>query len=242
MNEEKTTQSNLEVNVIAEESEPKTTETQKSEVTHEAKEQVQEKAKPKNEDVNEVILQGRIVHKFANEKSVILTIATGRATITPNYPKVVFLGETKDEAVKYEVGDSVKIVGNLQSSKPNPNIKNQMLVSVFGESIEVAKTQFEEDYGIKGNYAMAINRFKLAGTITAIDIPTSSIVRFTVRCVKNGRISFVVLIHYSKNPMAIIQSHLPGSFVRVSGSVQTQKITKGNKTNYYQNYTVTELH
>ena len=192
-------------------------------------------------DLNEAVIQGRIVHKYAADKATILTISTGRATISPDYPKVVFFGSMKDEANKYSTGSFVKVVGNIQSSRRNPKIKNQMTLSIFGETIEPASTQFEEDHGIPGTYANVINHFRLAGTITAIDIPAKNIVRLTVRCVKNKRQSFVTIIYFSKNPANVIAEHLPGSFVRVSGSVQTTRNEKRGETRYFQNYVASEL-
>ena len=194
-----------------------------------------------DEAVNEVVLQGKIVHKFATDKTTILTISTGRATLVPNHPKVVFFGDVKDEAAKYEVGEFVHVIGNIQSSKRNPKIKNQSTLSVFGESIEAAKTQFEQDFGVPGKYAPVINHFKIAGRISAIDIPSKNVVRITVVCPKNGRISFVTVSHFAKDPAKVIADHLPGSFVRVYGNVSTSKVVKGKDTRYYQSYIASEL-
>ena len=205
-------------------------------------ERTAENKKAKNTDVNEVVIQGRVVHAYATGKATILTISTGRATITPNYPKVVFFGELAEEAAKYSAGHFVKAVGNIQSTKKNPNIKNQVTLSIFGESISLAETQFELDHGLPGLYSAAINHFKLAGSIVSIDIPAKNIVRFTVKTVKNGRPSFVELSLYSKETAKIVSEHLPGSFVRVSGTVQTSRSTnKKGETKYYQSYVVSEL-
>lgn len=206
-------------------------------------EDVAEKTKAKvTENVNEVEIQGKLVHKFVTDKATLLTVNTGRATTVPNYPKVVFFGPEKDEAAKFEVGDNVRITGNIQSSKRNPAIKNQVTLSVFGETIAPATTQFEQNFGVSGVYAAPINQFKLAGTIVSIDIPNKNLVRLTVRCVKNNRISFVQLVHFSKFPEKVIAEYLPGDFVRVLGSVQTTKQEKNGEMRYYQSYVVTELH
>ena len=193
-------------------------------------------------DVNEVLIQGKIVHKYVTDKATLLTVNTGRATPTPNYPKVVFFNSAKDEAAKYEVGDSVKVIGNIQSTKKNPKIKNQMMISIFGESISAAETQFEKDFGIPGEYAPSINRFKLAGKVLEVDIPSKNIVRFTVHTIKNGHNSFVKLTYFSKDPASVISQHLPGSFVRVNGSIQTTRSEKNGEIRYFQSYVASELH
>lgn len=207
-----------------------------------APENKQNNADLTHNDVNEVLIQGKIVHKYVTDKATLLTINTGRATPTPNYPKVVFFNPTKDDAAKYEVGTYVRVVGNIQSTKRNPNIKNQMLISIFGESISAAETQFETDFGIPGEYAPSINRFKLAGRISEVDVPSKNIVRFTVHTVKNGRNSFVKLTYFSKDPAIVISQHLPGSFIRVNGSIQTTRSEKNGNVRYFQSYVASELH
>ena len=76
----------------------------------------------------------------------------------------------------------------------------------------------------------------------AIDIPSKGIVRLTVRCVKNGHLSLVKLVHFAKDPAAVIANHLPGDFVRVNGSVQTTKEERNGETRFYQSYVASELY
>ena len=192
--------------------------------------------------VNDVLIQGKVVHKFTTDKVTLLTVNTGRATSVPNYPKIVFFGNLKDEAAKFEKGDSVKITGNIQSSKRNPAIKNQITLTVFGESIAPAETQFQQAFGVPGVYAAPVNHFMLAGTITSIDVPSKNIVRLTVRCVKNNRISFVQLVYFSNYPEKVITEYLPGTYVRVIGHIQTDKQEKNGEMRYYQSFVVSELH
>ena len=192
-------------------------------------------------DVNEVVLQGKIVHKYVVDKATLLTINTGRATLVPNYPKVVFFGAGKDEAAKYNTGDNVRIVGNIQSSKRNPNIKNQQTISIFGEEITAAETQFEKDFGIPGVYAIPVNHFKLAGTITEVNIPNKNNVTLVVKTMKNGHVSYVKLVHFTKNPEQIIGKYLPGEYVCVSGLVQTSKLERNGEPVYLQSYIANEI-
>ena len=197
--------------------------------------------KKTNENVNEVVIQGRLVHKYRAEKATLLTINTGRATNVPNYPKVVFFGDAKDEAAKYNVGDNVRVEGNIQSSKPNPKIKNQVTLSVFGESICAAETQLEQDFNVPGSFVTPVNHFKLAGTIIDISLPARNVVRITVKCTKNGRPSFVRMVYFTKSPEKIIAEHLPGNYIRVYGIVQTTKQEKNGEKLYQQSYIITEM-
>ena len=201
----------------------------------------QKKNAKTNEFVNEVAIQGRLIHKYSTEKTTILTVNVGRPGTTPDYPKIVFFGPAKEDAAKYETGSFVKITGNIQSSKKNPNIKNQVLVSIFGESISPAETQFEKDFDVPGIYAPIVNHFRLAGNIVSVDIPSKNVARFTVRCHTNGHLSLIPIVYFSKDPAKVVAEHLPGTFVRAYGSVQTSKTVKNGASRYYQSYIATEL-
>ena len=202
----------------------------------------QKKNTKTNEFVNEITIQGRLVHKYSAEKATILTINAGRSGASSDFPKVVFFGDAREEAAKHDTGSFVKITGNIQSSKKKPNIKNQVLVSIFGETIGPAETQLEKDFSVPGVYAPIVNHFRLAGNIVSVDIPSKNIVRFTVKCYKNGHPSFIPLVHFTKNPTRVVAEHLPGSFVRAYGSVQTSRTEKNGVTHYHQSYVATELH
>lgn len=200
-----------------------------------------ENSKTNHPDINEVIIQGRIAYKYATEKATMLTINTGRATVVANYPQAVFFGDTKEIAALYNIGDYVKIVGNIQSSKRNPSIKNQNTLSIFGETVEKAETIFEEDFDVPGKYVAPINRYKLAGTITGVNIPNNKTVNLVVRTTKNGHVSYVKVIHFTKTPNDVIGKLLPGNHVMISGYVQTGKIAKNGEVKYLQSYIANEI-
>ena len=88
-------------------------------------------------EVNDVTIQGTIVHKFVTPKIAILTISTGNATSIVNYPKVLFFGDLREQVEKnYEVKDHVTIKGNIQSSRKKEGVVKQVRQSIFAESIE----------------------------------------------------------------------------------------------------------
>lgn len=192
----------------------------------------------KRETSNDVSLQGVIVHKFSAPKVTILTLSTGNATPVPNYPKVVFFGELKNDADTYEKGDFVQVSGNIQSSKRNPEIKNQVLESIFAESIKGAKSSMEENFDVEGRYIPYKNEFKLSGTVVASDLSTENILNITVRTDKNNRPSFVRLTKFLKGRNVDIRI---GDYVYILGHVQTHKSETENGIKYYQNYVVSEF-
>ena len=196
----------------------------------------------KNE--NEVLLQGVIVHKFVTPAVAILTINTGNATPVPNYPKVLFFGELRDEIEKeYEVRDHVSVRGNIQSSKRKPNVKNQIMQSIFGESIEATHSAMQDAFGVdsKNSYKPFVNTFKVAGQVMSIECPSANIIRLVIKTEKNGHISFARYVYYTKEPDKFLSSVHPQDYLCAVGCVQTSKSEASGDVKYYQNYVLLEL-
>lgn len=199
-------------------------------------------------DINEVLLQGIILNKYVTPDVTILTINTGSATPVRNYPKVVFFGEPKamvDDG--YETGDHVTIKGNIQSSKKNPEIKNQIMQTVFGESIKMTPTIMEEAFGldIPTSYKRYVDTFKISGLLQAIeliDCPAHNMVKLTIRTVKNGHVSFGEFVYYSDNAVNVANAMKPDERIYAIGCVQTSRTTSATgETEYHQDYVLTEI-
>ena len=137
-------------------------------------------------NINDVMLEGVIVHKFVTEKVAILTIDTGKSTPAKNFPKVLYFGESiKDIDKNYDVGNSVKITGNIQSSRRDPNIKNQNTVSIFGETIQHSEPIGTDE---NGNHTFnEENSFIVAGMVTHTEKTFDNLVRVRISTKKNGR-------------------------------------------------------
>lgn len=195
-------------------------------------------------NINEVILEGVIVHKFVTPKIAILTIGTGNATPTKNFPKVLFFGETITEIEKeYEVGNHIKVTGNIQSSRRKPNVPNQNMVAIFGETIEKSESIMKQTFGVeteKSQYNFK-NEIKIAGRLTAIDKRFDNLVRIRISTRKNNRASYVNLAYYTNNPEKIISEFSVGDNVCVVGCVQTTKKEAHGQINHFENYVINEI-
>ena len=195
-------------------------------------------------DINDVTLQGKIVHKFVTPKIAILTINTGNATSEVNYPKVLCFNDLRDIAeTKFNEGDFVLVHGNIQSSRRRPEIKNQSTIAIFGESLEPAQSSIEQETGIKAKDARIpfINKFVVAGEVKGVDSPTSDMVRLRIATNKNGHLSFVRLVHFTHNPADIINEIKAGDRVCVVGCTQTNKKLVDDETRYFEDYVALEI-
>lgn len=195
-------------------------------------------------NINDVILEGVIVHKFVTPKIAILTIGTGSATPTPNHPKVLFFGDFIDEIDKnYEVKDHVKITGNVQSSRRKPNVKNQNTIAIFGESIIKSQSVMKQTFGIETDNSsyMYQNEMKISGKLIGIQKAFSNMVRIVVLTQKNDRDSFVTMVHYTENPEKIMDEFKKDDMVCVIGCVQTTKKLIHGETHHFENYVANEI-
>lgn len=195
-------------------------------------------------NINDVTVQGIIVHKFVAPKIVILTVKTKTSTNKFNFPKVLFFGELKDKVEKeFNNGDHVCITGNIQSSKPRPGIKNQSLVSIFGESIETSHSMMEQTFNIniENSYKPYANIFELAGLVTRIECPVDNMFRIIIMTKKNNHLSFIPTIFYTKEPEKVLKTIHVNDYVYALGMVQTPRKENNGETKYYENYVLSEI-
>lgn len=198
----------------------------------------------KFQSINEVTVQGVIVHQFCTDKVAILTINTGNSTPVINYPKVVFFDKLDEISKDYKVGDHVCVKGNIQSSKRKSEIKNQITQSIFGETIKKTQSLMENAFNItsvKNSYKPFENTFRVAGTIVSLRPLTANTLGITLRTHKNGHVSFVRLVHFAKNMDKLLSELHPGDFVCGVGCVQTAKKNTKKGVSHFEDFVVLEL-
>lgn len=195
-------------------------------------------------NINDVLLEGAIVHKFVTPKIAILTINTGNATHTPNFPKVLFFGDFIEDIDKnYEVRDYVKIIGNIQSSRRKPNVPNQNTIAIFGEGIEKSENVMKEAFGIEveSSAHRFRNEIKVAGQLIGIQKTFNNLVRLVVLTNKNNRESFVTMVHYNQDPDKVLETFKKGDNVCIIGCVQTTKKENNGEIHHFENYVANEI-
>lgn len=172
-------------------------------------------------DINSVIITGRIVHIYTINRSparVIVTIHTDGEN-----PKVFAAGKQADYIIKNcQVGSFVTVEGNIQSSYKE---KLGRVVSVFVDKIKKHCSRVSSE-----------NKFYIAGDIVSVRTDTeNNISTMIVRTEVNGRRSTVPLTFY--NPDHIIFGIIVDNpNISISGRIQTVKHNYGSKTLYHQNY------
>ncbi|MBQ2389165.1 MAG: hypothetical protein II305_03840 [Clostridia bacterium] len=195
-------------------------------------------------NTNNVVLQGIIVHKFVTPKAVILTVNTKNATPKPNFPKVVFTGELRNKVAElYEVGNHVRVTGNIQSLRPRPDVQNQRLVSIYGETIELTKSAMNNAFDIdsEDSYKPFVNAIEIAGTVSRVEALSPGILRMKVSVQKNGRLSFVPLVQFTDKAKEVAEKIHVGDQVYVIGCVQTVKKNTHNVEKHFENYIALEI-
>lgn len=195
-------------------------------------------------NINEVILQGKIVHKFVHKGIAILTVNTGTSTNKINFPKVTFFGSLRnDVAANYVVGDHVSIEGWIQSIRPSERIGNQNLINIYGKKIQKTPSLLESafDSSLRGSYKPFKNEFKVCGKVLFIENPAKGLVKMTVAAFHGPRPSFVSLAYYTRNPEKVLEEIKEGDIIAAIGCVQTGKKKIKGEVKHFENYVVSEI-
>lgn len=172
-------------------------------------------------DINSVIITGRIVHIYTINRNPARVIVTINAD--GENPKVFAAGKQGDYIIKNcQVGDFVTVEGNIQSSYKE---KVGRTVTVFVDKIKKHCSRVSSE-----------NKFYIAGDIVSVRTDTkNNISTMIVRTEVNGRRSTVPLTFYNPDHriFAIVADN-PN--ISISGRIQTVTHNYGSKTFYHQNY------
>lgn len=171
-------------------------------------------------DVNKVILVGKIVHKYVISTSrVILTIQTG----PKDYPKVFALDNLAEYIINNcPVGSFVRVEGNIQSSK-KPKVG--IVTTIFADSVKKCSSDMPPE-----------NKFFLSGEIVSARSFSGTGVNQVIIKTRIERASTIPVIFY--NPHHSLLSLVDDYTMSISGKVQTVKklYRDGQIKMYHQNY------
>ena len=171
-------------------------------------------------DINKVILVGKIVHKYIiNQSRVILTIQTG----IKDFPKVFALDETAEYIINNcSVGTNVRVEGNIQSSK-KPELG--VVTTIFVDKIKKCRSDTPPE-----------NKFFLSGEIvSARTFSQTGIYQVTLKT-RLDHVSTIPITFY--HPHHSLLSLIDDYSMSISGNIQTvKKVYKnGQMKMYFQNY------
>lgn len=188
-------------------------------------------------NINRVLIEGVIVHKYVTPKIVILTINTGSASQEANNPTVLFFPDKMQNVIdNYAVKDHVVINGYLQSAVRRPEIKKQNTLFITGDTIAKSKPIGTLPNG-KPQYAFQ-NFFEAEGKITQVEEVFNNLVRVRMFTLVNGHPSFLNLVCYTNNPEKMISKLNVDDDLHVTGCIQTLKKVIDGETRYFENYVI----
>jgi hypothetical protein len=192
--------------------------------------------------VNEVNIRGTIVHIYEAPKATIITVSTGRVRDVINYPKLILLGNTREQAKGFKVHDNITAVANIQSSRRQEGEKEFYTQALYVESIERSPMELEVDFGIKGSrYAPPKNVVKLSGEVFDIFTPRKYLIRVAIKTVKNNRISVVHTSFFTKNVGEVMEKIRVRDKVCGIGNIQTHKRDAGGKTVFMETVVLSDF-
>lgn len=183
---------------------------------------------------NDITLRGTIAKKIEAKTVTIITMAVKANMTMSNYPTVMFFGDTRKQANKFNEGDRVYVKSTLQSYDEKKLRKGQSTELIIGKTIipesAVDNTPVPSAEGefelkpIENAYCNDENKIELRGQILAIECLKGNNVNITIRTVVDGRMSIVKYPYYARNADSFLKQIYVHQFVRAVGAVQTANI------------------
>lgn len=197
----------------------------------------------KENDRNDVILQGYVVFCKELLNSTVLMIKTGYhyedATKT-NAPRVLLNGERLEQmkAQGIRVGSYVKIKANVQSTRKTLEDGTHQYSQIpFVEEIELID-RLPGDFGRPGRYPDPINECILDGEITNIHQLAENVLRITVRTIKNGHLSYVQCYRTKPGTEKVLEKLSVGDRVHMECFIKSKKKNRNGQLIPYHDVTV----
>jgi len=203
------------------------------------------------QDLNQIVLQGPIVRKFANEVATNFTIKTPRLNmpnkandndICYNYPEVSFYGNKLVDDT-YKEGDVVKIEGMIQTKrkKAKDTGRDYYDQQIVGLSIEEAKGELQFFGHQGGSPEDSLNKVYLKGTISKIVIPAKGVLTINVRAFDNGRVNNIQTFLYERNVEKYVENFNVGDRICAVGRIQTPTKETDEGKRYYRNIVLSSI-
>ncbi len=192
---------------------------------------------------NQIVISGRLIRKIKTDKTLSLIILVNPGK-TANFPRVIFFGDNaKKYDEKYSEGDYVRIVGNVQSSKRTADDgKVTFTQTIFGESVEDAKTYAESEFsGGKGYNIKDENEVSICGKVLSIFSPRDNFLSVVVGTNKNNHFSSVKMSYFGRNCGDILADVHSGDYISTVGKIETSKKEIDGKARYFENVVIRDI-
>lgn len=207
------------------------------------------------ENINSVELVGNISSIFHRDQFTSITIAVSKPSFNEkrlrNFPHVIWYGEEANEiAEQFKQYDRVKVSAYVDTThaikleNSDRYVKEQV---ILGKSIEIAKSDCEEAFGIKPsitNYAPDVNVVSLKGAVVKKSSGREDhrYAKVVMRIIKNNIFTFPEVYFFGKAAEYVMNSLKPGDTLCVMGTVQTyRKLGDDGKFRYFEDIVCNEI-
>ena len=206
------------------------------------------------ENINSVELVGNISSVFHRDQYTAITVAVSKPSFNEkrlrNFPQVVWYGEEADAlAEQFKQNDRVKILAYIDTThliKPEGSDRYIREQIILGKSIEIAKSDCEEAFGIKPsitNFVPDVNIVSLKGTVSRKTIREDrKYAKVVMRIIKNNIFTFPEVYFFGKAADYVKNSLKQGDTLCVMGTIQTyRKLGDDGKFIYLENIVCNEI-
>ena len=165
------------------------------------------------EDTNQAEVEGTLVSIYDTGKSVLMTVltTTGKDKNETSGITVVVGKDLREKVLEIKNGTRVHVNGALRCipEKDNPGM---YISQIFANEIEIAKSQLEEGFGLKGRvYDQSYNKIFVVGTVARLIQINRSYVKVVVQIKEGNKPRFVEGGLIARNMKNVISHVMVGS-------------------------------
>ena len=195
------------------------------------------------EDTNQAEVEGTLVSIYDTGKSVLMTVltTTGKDKKETSGITVVVGKDLREKVLEIKNGTRVHVNGALRCipEKDNPGM---YISQIFANEIEIAKSQLEEGFGLKGRvYDQSYNKIFVVGTVARLIQINRSYVKVVVQIKEGNKTRFVEGGLIARNMKNVISHVMVGSRICAVFEIRTSKKEVDGKPVYRKQAFIVDL-
>lgn len=195
------------------------------------------------EDTNQAEVEGTMISSYNTGRIVLMTIltTTGKDKDETSGITVVVENDLLEKALEIKNGTRVHVKGVLRCipEKDNPGT---YIPQIFAREIEIAKSQLEEEFGLKGRvFDQSYNKIFVVGTVARLIQINRSYVKVVVQVKEGNRTRYVEGGLIARNMKNVISHVMVGSRICAVFEIRTSKKEVDGKNVYRKQAYIVDL-
>ena len=194
-------------------------------------------------DTNQADVEGTMVSKYDTGKIVLMTVltTTGKDKNVTSGITVFVDGDLREKVLQIKNGTRVHVNGSLRCI-PEKDTPGTYSPQIFAREIDIAKSQLEEEFGLKGRvYDQSYNKIFIVGTVARLIQINRSYVKVVIQIKDGNRTRYVEGGLIARNMKNVISHVMVGSRICAVFEIRTSKKEVDGKNVYHKQAYIVDL-